>query len=82
MKVLQEVLTIDNSVNIDKIIPGFSEKFEDKIRIFRITVCCDFEIDLKEEFRLDTKLKSEIKKFIKLELSNIEVLFIDNQLPF
>lgn len=82
MKVFQEVLTLDYSIKLDEILPGFLDKFKDKILIFRITVCHDFEIDLKEEFRNDVALRSEIRSFIKKQYSEINVYFINNQLPF
>lgn len=81
MKTLQEEVTV-SEIDVESVLTGFSERFEQYIRIFRITICCDFEIDLKKEYRESDSLKKEILDFIKLQYSEIKVEFINDQLPF
>lgn len=82
MKVLQEVLTINYDIDLDNFLPGFNDKFGDKINIFKITFDNDFIIDLLPFFAEDDNLKNEIKNFISSEWIEFKVKFVCSQLPF
>lgn len=82
MTTLQEIFTVTYDVELEKMLPGFEEKFGDKINVFRINTEYNFEIDFLDSEADNEELKKEIIQFIKKELSELKVIFVDSQLPF
>jgi len=82
MKTLQEIIVIEEYPDFNEQFPGFRVKFQDKINEFVINVNCEFEINLKDEFKQDEKLQQKITKFIGKTYPNIKLSFIPDNLPF
>lgn len=82
MEILKEVHATEYFADFNEVLPGFMEKFQDKVKVFTVTLNTDFEIDLKKEFKNDEVLKKEILEFIKNQYSHIKVYFESSTLPF
>jgi len=82
MKILQEIIIREEYVDFNENFPGFRVKFQDKIDEFVINTNCEFEINLKDEFKQDEKLQQKIIIFIGKIYPNIKLSFIPDNLPF
>ncbi len=82
METLREVQTTEYYADFNEVLPGFREKFQDKVKVFTVTLNTDFEVDLKKEFKNDEVLKKEILDFIKNQYKHIKVYFESSTLPF
>lgn len=56
---------------------GFPEDFEEYIKVFKITMSIDFEIQLKKKYLNNNEIKNKILKYLKSQYSNIEVCFVN-----
>jgi len=81
MKVQKQVITVCDEADLD-FMPGFTEKFEDKINEITITINYGFEIALFKKFQENEKVKARIKKFILKNADIEDVTFICDTLPF
>ena len=81
MITIKEEFTVKH-FNIREDFKDFPEEFESYIKIFRITMCIDFEIQLKDMYLNSLSVKSKITKYLKSKYMNINITFTEKQLPF